>query len=87
MKNYEVLVLISMMVTNGRGIKANVGGRDFRLERPKNKSYDIWHDETTNRVTMIVDEQSHTLLDKEWGNEECEDVRYPYTTFNFSFTK
>lgn len=83
MKNFEVLVLISMMVTNGKGIKANVNGRDFRLERNKN-GYDMWHDETKGRLALVVSEDDHHLIDEEWGNAHCDDLDYTQCRFTFN---
>lgn len=85
MKNFEVLVLISMMVTNGRGIKANVNGRDFRLEMNKNGYY-MWHDESCNRLTLVVGEDYYHLLDVEWGEAHCTDLDMTQCRFSFNNT-
>ena len=76
MKRYEILLLISIMVTRGKSIKVEFDSHTFRLERQDN--YDIWHDETAHKATLIVYEFNHDVLD-EWLNEECEEMQlYPH---------
>lgn len=76
MKRYEILLLISTMMTRGKSVRVEFDSHVFRLERQDN--YDIWHDETTYNAAMIVYEFSHIVLD-EWLNDGCEEMQlYPH---------